>query len=58
MRCWTRLETKTDQETKRSDVAEPEKLETFCGYEIGTKPLFWEMHAIREKKVQSARHAI
>ena len=42
------------RQIQRSDVAEPEKLETFYGYGIGTKPLFWEMHTIREKKVQSA----
>ena len=39
---------------QRSDVAEPEKLEVFYGYGIGTKPLFWEMRSVREKKVQSA----
>ena len=42
------------RQIQRSDVAEPEELETFYGYGIGTKPLFWEMHSVRAKKVQSA----
>jgi cation transport ATPase len=42
------------RQIERSDVAEPEELETFYGYGIGTKPLFWEMHTVRAKKVQSA----
>jgi hypothetical protein len=46
--------TNDTRQIHRSDVAEPEKLETFYGYGIGTKPLFWEMHSVREKKVQSA----
>jgi hypothetical protein len=32
------------RQIERSDVAEPEELETFYACGIGTKPLFWEMH--------------
>ena len=42
------------REIQRSDLGEPEELKTFCGYGVGTKALFWEMHSVGAKTVQSA----
>ena len=42
------------REIQRSDLGEPEKLKTFCGFGVGTKALFWEMHRVEEKTMQSA----
>jgi hypothetical protein len=42
------------RQIQRSDLGEPEELKMFCGYGIGTKPLFWEMRIAEKKEVQSA----
>ena len=42
------------RDIQRSDLGEPEELKTFCGYGVGTKALFWEMHRAEEKTMQSA----
>ena len=42
------------RQIQRSDLGEPEELKTFCGYGVGTKALFWEMHRVGEKTTQSA----
>jgi hypothetical protein len=42
------------RQIQRSDLGEPEELKMFCGYGIGTRPLFWEMRIAHKKEVQSA----
>ena len=43
-RPWTAGGSDTHREIQRTDIAEPEELQTFYCYGIGSRPSFWEMH--------------